>query len=467
MKQFIRLFLIALLTITFSAKTWASSNSLAADAHCASPWTYQFNFASQKVEIEHCGRNDNGILNYTITSSQAGKLAVYYKTEIETNLKLSVNGQQYTKRVKGHDVWRTDLSVKIGDKISLLADMGDQPYSGWISPDGNVCQGFSGAGELIVTSLYNKINTDQAKLISAQCWGDGYAHENLLKEKLNKPTVNLSCSGSDKDCHDVLIEDMDFNDGAFFLAVDKSLEHQSSCDALNIVSGNNSKIPAKLVFEIKASDNLGEIKQYRLIFGDGKRSESSNSNFEHTYESSGNFAVLAQVKDSQNQWISSEQCEAVATIKASNLESHRSDCSYLSIVSGQNQAAPALVKFKVAGFDNKGEIKKYKLDFGDGNQVEASQGNFEHLYEKAGTYQVKASVKDSTDDWLNSDDCRQTLYVSTKPITQQPATGTPTWLSIGGLLGGALALVYPFAQSTKKMNASWHLNSSKKRRKQK
>ncbi len=465
MKKLFSFFLVFLLIISFGGITQAATNNLAADAHCDSAWFYQFNFNNQSTKIEHCGRNDDGTLNYTFTNDRAGKLSVYYKTDIDTNLKLKINDQQYTKKIKGHDVWRTDLSVKVGDKIALLADMGDTPYSGWISPDGNVCNGFAGAGDLIVTSLYNKISADQLKLISAQCWGDGYAHEKLLKEKLEKPIVKINCTGSDKDCHDTLIEDMDFNDGAFFLAVDERLDHQSSCDALNILSGNNSKIPAKVTFEIKASDNLGAIKQYRLIFGDGKQSEGNNPVVEHTYESSGKFNVLAQVKDSQNQWISSDQCEVTATIKSSDLESHRSDCSYLTIVSGQNQTAPALVKFKVAGFDNKGDIQRYKIDFGDEQRVEAGRGSFEHLYEKPGTYKIKAQVKDSKDNWLSSDDCQQTLYVSTQPITKQPSTGTPTWMSVGGLLGGALALFYPFAQSTKKMNLSFKKVAHPKRKK--
>ena len=145
-----------------------------------------------------------------------------------------------------------------------------------------------------------------------------------------------------------------------------------------------------------------------------------------------------------------------------NIESHRSSCSYLNIVSGQNTQAPAVLKFKVAGFDNKGDIKAYRVDFGDGQQTESSGTTFEHRYDKPGTYKVKAEIKDSTDQWRSDDDCMQTVYVSTQPITSQPSTGTPTWLTIAGLTGGALAFAYPFIGGTKRMNKALH--ASKKKR---
>lgn len=452
------------LLILSNSGVLASTSTLGADAHCDQPWFYKFNFSGQDVSIEHCGRNDSGKLDYTFSSVAGGEVLIYYKTGIKTTLKLRVNDRSYSQTVTGNDVWRTGVRVSSGDKISFLADMKDTPYSGWISPKNNICNGFSGAGSADVSDLYSKISSDGNKLLSAQCWGDGYAYEKFLKESYNKPNVSLSCNGSDKDCHDVLIEDMDFNDGAFFLAVDERIPHVSSCDDLLILSGNNDQVPAKITFEAKASDNLGEIKAYRFLFGDGTDLETSHSKVDHTYESSGRFSATVEAKDSQGNWLKDRQCQVVARVSPVKIESHRSACSYLQIVSGQNNQAPALVNFKVAGYDNKGDLKNYKIDYGDGNQVEANQEEFEHQYVSPGTYKVKASVQDSTGEWRRSSACEQTVYVSTKPITKQPSTGTPTWFSILGLTSGALAFSYPFIQGTKKMNYNLNKRSLKKRK---
>lgn len=460
----ILIFVFTLIIFAFSQSfATAFSGNLGADAHCDNPWFYKFNFSGENVSIEHCGRSDNGALDYTITSVNAGEVVVYYRGS--ATIRLKINGNSYSKSVTGEGSWKTGVVISVGDKVSLLADMGDSPYSGWISPKSNLCNGFSGAGSADVSSLYNSISSDGNKLISAQCWGDGYAHEGFLKESYSKPNVNITCTGSAKDCHDVMIEDMDFNDGAFFLAVTPQADHKSSCDSLSIVSGNNTKVPAKMVFEVKASDNLGAIKQYRYIFGDGTKFETEYSKIDHKYESSGKFSVIVEAKDSRDNWIKSDACQVTATVESVSIESHRSSCSYLYIVEGQNQKAPSLVKFKVAGYDNKGDIKAYKVDFGDGNQIETSSNQFEHSYLQPGTYKVKAEVKDSTDQWRSDDDCNETVYVSTEQITQQPSTGTPTWFSIVGLTGGALAFAYPFIQGSKNLNASINKNSSKKRKK--
>lgn len=450
-------FLVA--AVVFTQPTQAAS--LGADAYCDHPASYRFRFNDQDVSIEHCGRTDKGVLDYTVTSPESGKLMLYHNAP-RTTVRLKVNGKSYTEVVEGNGVWRSEIMVKKGDKISLLADMGDRPYSGWISPQNQQCNGFFGAGASDVSDLYKAISNDGSKLVSAQCWGDGYAHERLLKESRSQGLVTVSCSGSAKDCHDVLIEDMDFNDGAFFLAVDPKIAHASVCEDLKIVRGNNAKVPAKVSFSAVATDNLGSIQMYRFLFGDGSKLETEHAEVDHTYESSGKFEAVLEVKDSKGNWIKSEACEASVRVAPVNIESHRSSCSYLNIVSGQNTQAPAVLKFKVAGFDNKGDIKAYRVDFGDGQQTESSGTTFEHRYDKPGTYKVKAEIKDSTDQWRSDDDCMQTVYVSTQPITSQPSTGTPTWLTIAGLTGGALAFAYPFIGGTKRMNKALH--ASKKKR---
>lgn len=442
----------------------AAGAVLAGDAHCVNPWSYKFSFDGQNTTIEHCGRTDSGRLDYLIKSSAAGKLVIYHDGP-RTTLRIKVAGRSYTQVVEGKGEWQSDIQVKEGEEVSFLADMGDQPFSGWTSPKDQACMGFSGVyGSMPVGSLYGAVAEDNNVLISAQCWGDGYRYESFLKENNAKPTTTITCNGSNKDCHDVLIEDMDFNDGAYFLAINPRIEHQSACTDLNITSGNGSRIPAKVSFEAKAEDNLGAIQGYRFLFGDGSKIETDHNTVDHTYESSGRFEAVVEAKNSKGEWMRSDACEAIVRVEPSNIESHRSDCSYLRIVSGQNSQAPALVVFRIAGYDNKGNVKAYRLDFGDGTSVEANEGRFEHRYERSGTYKAKASIKDSKDNWQEDTGCEQTVYVSTKPIQEQPETGAPTWLTVMGLGGGALAFSYPFMRGTQAMNRSHTTSRSKKRR---
>jgi PKD repeat protein len=439
-----------LFTIVSSSLVQAETTRLDSAAACEKPWAYRFDFEGQVKVIEHCGRNDNGSLNTDFIASRDGLVSIYYKTDIYTNVRLIVGGRSASSRVRGNDIWQTNLQVKAGERINLIADMGDTPFSGWTSPKGNVCNGFSGAANLDVSDLFSKIQADGRHLLAAQCWGDGYAHESFIKETYAKPNVNLTCTGSAKDCRDVTIEDMDFNDGAFFVAVAKV--HESACEELAITAGNQGTVPAKMTFAAKASDSMGEISAYRFFFGDGKNLETSQSKIDHTYESSGNFYAYVQAKDSRGNWIDSRECRVTASVKSVPVETHKSGCSYLSITEGQQRQAPAVAKFAVAGFDNKGELKAYRIEFGDGQQAESvSTREFEHRYEKPGTYTVRASVQDSTGVWRSADTCRQTLYVNTKPLERQPETGTPTLFSVLALLGGLSAGAYPFIQGNKKL----------------
>jgi hypothetical protein len=95
------------------------------------------------------------------------------------------------------------------------------------------------------------------------------------------------------------------------------------------------------------------------------------------------------------------------------------------------------VRIKVTGYDNKGEILRYRVDFGDGSQVvEQENDEFEHRYEAAGTYVVRAQVKDSHGEWRESDKggCETSIRVLTKALEKQPETGAGllAWLLIGG-----------------------------------
>lgn len=217
-------------------------------------------------------------------------------------------------------------------------------------------------------------------------------------------------------------------------------KHISSCDELRMVSGAGSFAPTNITLRARASDNRGDIQGYKFYYGDGKQEETTNKEVTHRYESSGFYTAHVDVKDSKSNWITSPACEIKMQVLGLPIESHKSGCSDVFITSGNNSPAPATGKFTATGFDNKGSIKQYKMDFGNGVTKESTNGVFEQIYERPGTYTVRGYIQDSKSAWLGgSGTCEKTLSVLTKPITTQPATGTPTTFTLIALGSGVAA----------------------------
>ncbi len=216
----------------------------------------------------------------------------------------------------------------------------------------------------------------------------------------------------------------------------------SSCSELSVLSGNDQTVPATVKFRAAGRDNKGDIKQYRFFFGDGQRVETSQAEVEHRYETSGNFWAKVEVKDTNGTWKTSTACEASVRLKSSSIESHRSGCSDVFILEGNNAEAPTTTKFRITGFDNKGGVQQFRLDFGNGIVKEQSGEYFEQTFDQAGTYSIKGYVKDSQGNWKGGEgSCAPTLYVKTKPLTTQPKTGTPTNISIFAITSGFIGTV--------------------------
>lgn len=213
--------------------------------------------------------------------------------------------------------------------------------------------------------------------------------------------------------------------------------HTSTCDGLTIVSGNNSTVPANVTLRVRGSDNRGTIQGYRYFYGDGKFDETSNTEMTHRYDVSGTFLARAEIKDSQGIWKGSSLCEVTVTVQSTTIESHKSDCSELFITDGNNTQFPTTVRYTVTGFDNKGTVKRYKVDFGDGTSEEKADNRFEKRYDRAGTYVIRGYTLDTRDSWKGgSGRCEKLLYVNTTPLTKQPTTGTPTAFTLFALTGG-------------------------------
>lgn len=214
--------------------------------------------------------------------------------------------------------------------------------------------------------------------------------------------------------------------------------HEAACNDLRIISGAGALAPATVEVQTEATDNLGSIRQYRYHWGDGEVSDLTSKG-EHKYQTGGKYQLWVEVLDSKGNWRTSGACEEMVKIASAPFASHRAYCSEVRVVSGNDKEAPSEVEFRVYGYDNKGEIQDYKLEFGDGSAPSQTvSGTFTRRYETAGTYEVKGFVKDSEGNWVTGDDgsCRASVRVLTKPLTKQPETGAPlAALGLTGLSG--------------------------------
>jgi len=222
--------------------------------------------------------------------------------------------------------------------------------------------------------------------------------------------------------------------------------HYSTCDSLQVISGNDSLVPAKVTFRARGSDNKGGIQRYRYYFGDGEQQDTDQAEVTHEYKSSGTFIARADIKDSQGNYKTSSACEATVRVKPSSIESFRSACSDIFISADNNGKAPSTVKYDVTGFDNKGSIQGYRMDFGNGVVKDGAGRSFEQRYDTSGTYEVRAYIKNSNGEYVGgTDSCKRLVTIgSSEPLRSQPSTGTPTLLPLLGLGSGVVGSVLRF-----------------------
>ncbi len=225
-------------------------------------------------------------------------------------------------------------------------------------------------------------------------------------------------------------------------AMPQPAPQRSSCENLEIAGGNNSLVPATVTLRARGYDNKGNIQRYRFFFGDGQQVESDQPEVSHQYNVSGNFVARADVKDTQGNWKTSSSCETTVTVQSAPVESYKYGCSNVYITADNNSRAPSKVTFEVTGYDNKGNLQAYNLDFGNGITKESTGRSFEQIYTSAGTYVINAYVKNSQGNWIGDDaSCRRTVTIgSNTPLTSQPSTGTPTFIPVAGAMSGILGL---------------------------
>ncbi len=200
----------------------------------------------------------------------------------------------------------------------------------------------------------------------------------------------------------------------------------TACDELRIVSGTNKFVPATVTLAARASEPVGS---YTFYFGDGQQQKSDAAQVTHTYTESGTHTARVAVGNSS--------CQVIFSLLQSPFESQKSGCSDVFIQGGDNFPTGTNVKFLVTGYDNKSGIKGYKIDFGNGQIKESNVGNFDLTFTTPGTFTIKGYVMDSKGVVKGGEgSCQTPLYITGPPLQSQPATGTPTWFTVAGILSG-------------------------------
>jgi len=213
----------------------------------------------------------------------------------------------------------------------------------------------------------------------------------------------------------------------------------SECVYLKIVGDDEIERGDKVTFKAEGYDPDGDIQRYRFDFGDdGDVLETDDRIVTHRYEEEDNFTARVHVQDSHDEWITSDNCEVEVDVED---EDDDSGCSDLEVdVEGQT-TPPYRVNFKVRGYDDKGDIRGWKIKFNDNTEVKDYEDNeFHKWYQEAGKYSAKAYIKNRKKDWLGgSGDCKKTFSVGLD-LDVQPKTGIPEAFYLTNILGAALSL---------------------------
>ena len=223
------------------------------------------------------------------------------------------------------------------------------------------------------------------------------------------------------------------------------IPEDSECVYLKIVGDDDIKQGDKVSFKAKGYDPDGDIQMYRFNFGDDSEDREITTEDKivtHKYEEEGTFEASVEVQDSQDEWITSDNCEVEVEVKDDDADSE-SGCGDLEVeVEGQT-APPYRVNFKVKGYDDRGDLRGYKIKFNDNTEVKDYEDNeFHKYYQVAGKYSAKAYVKNTKKVWLGGGgDCKETFSVGLD-LDVQPKTGTPTMFYLSNMIGAALSLFF-------------------------
>jgi PKD repeat protein len=133
-----------------------------------------------------------------------------------------------------------------------------------------------------------------------------------------------------------------------------------------------------------SSDPDGSIASTKIDFGDGTVLATSSGT--HVYSAAGSFIVKATVTDNAGATASTS---ATVIVNAPN----QVPVAKLSVTPNTGTATLNVTASTAGSIDPDGSITSTKIDFGDGTVLTAASGT--HVYSKAGTFIVKATVTDN------------------------------------------------------------------------
>jgi hypothetical protein len=122
-----------------------------------------------------------------------------------------------------------------------------------------------------------------------------------------------------------------------------------------------------------------------------------------------------------------------------------SSCTNLIVVPTRGKA-PLTVQFTINGNDPNGQIQEYEFDTGDilsGEEqiIKQTSNSVSYTYENPGTYKVVAWIKDSQENWRESNACKKTVTVTDATgkggVSEElPETGTGASVLFGMIILG-------------------------------
>jgi hypothetical protein len=206
----------------------------------------------------------------------------------------------------------------------------------------------------------------------------------------------------------------------------------NTCEELRVTAGATRFAPSTVSFSTRTSQPAAS---YTYYFGDGTSQESNSADVSHKYDVSGSFTVRVDANGGS--------CQTIFSLLNNPFESQKSGCGNVFILGGNNVPVGTDVKFLVTGYENKSGVRGYSMDFGNGQKKDNDVGTFDFIYTTPGSYTIKGFITDSKNNKKGeSGSCSVPIAVGGAPLVVQPETGTPTWITVAGLLSAVILMVF-------------------------
>ncbi len=235
-------------------------------------------------------------------------------------------------------------------------------------------------------------------------------------------------------------------------------DHESSCDNAKIINGPDFEVEDIVTFKIQGTDSEGDIKKYKVDFGDGNITELNTPMISHKYGSKGTYTAQAYILDSRDQWITSDNCQVRNIIIGDpgdddDDDEEISDCDEIKVKFTEKENY-IQAKITIYGYDERGDVEAYKAVYSDTleNGLNEYVNNVDNViyrnYYKPGKYWIKGYIRDTEDKWKGGIwGCRKDFTLDTIPqaqaqaLAELPETGGSTMFNILGISSAILGIL--------------------------